>query len=126
MREVDWLVGRVLGRYQVEALLGQGGMSAVYTATDPAFRRVVAIKVLKPGVARDPELNARFLREARSMARLQHPHILPVYDVGEQDGNVFLVMQYVDGGSLHDQLAAQRRAGQLRFSRMLAVLEPVA
>src|SRR6185503_3585058 len=94
---VEDFCGRMLGRYQVEALIAHGGMAAVYRATDPSFGRTVAIKVIKPEMADDEQFIRRFLREARSIARLQHPHILPVYDVGEQGGVVYLVMQYVDG-----------------------------
>ncbi len=122
----EQFAGGALGRYQIEGLLGRGGMASVYRALDPRFDRVVAIKVLNAQLASDPHYRERFQREARSMARLQHPHILPVYDVGEQDGFVFLVMPYVTGGSLHDHLVAQRRVGQFRTTAILAILEPLA
>src|SRR5687767_6864328 len=98
---MDRLVGTTLGRYRIERLLGYGGMAWVYRAQDPAFGRTVAIKVLPPNFVEDPSVIERFLREARSMARLQHPHILPVHDVGQQQGTAYLVMLYVDGGGLH-------------------------
>lgn len=121
----EQFAGRMLGRYQLESLLGRGGMASVYRALDPLFERTVAVKVLSAQLASDPQYTERFQREARSMARLQHPHILPVYDVGEQGGVVFLVMPHIDGGSLHDRLVAQRRAGQPQLTAMLAILEPL-
>ena len=119
------LVGGMLGRYRIDRLIGRGGMATVYLALDPVFGRTVAIKVLTALLAHEAHYAERFQREARSMAQLQHPHILPVHDVGEQDGQVYLVMQYVEGGNLHEQLDAQRRAGELQIERTIAVLEAV-
>jgi len=116
----------MLGRYQIEGMLGRGGMAVVYRAHDPLFGRIVALKILAPHLGGAAQYTERFQREARAMARLQHPNILPVYDVGEQDGVAYLVMQCVEGGSLHDRLALQRRAGYVRVAEMLAILEPVA
>ena len=121
----EGLIGGTLGRYRIEGLLGRGGMATVYRALDPVFDRTVAIKVLSPQLAREAQFTERFQREARSMARLQHPHILPVHDVGEQGGSVFLVMQYVERGNLHEHLSAQRRAGELYPERALGILEAV-
>lgn len=118
--------GGTLGRYRIEGMLGRGGMAVVYRAHDPLFGRIVAVKILAPHLSGQPQYIERFQREARAMARLQHPNILPVYDVGEQDGVAYLVMQCIDGGSLHDRLALQRRAGYVHVAEMLAVLEPVA
>ncbi len=123
---MDSLVGGMLGRYRIEGWLGRGGMSTVYRALDPVFGRSVAVKVLTAQLAHDPQYTSRFQREARSMARLQHPHILPVYDVGDQNGTVFLVMQYIEGGNLHEYLAEQRRIGELYTERALGILEAVA
>ncbi|CAA9548432.1 MAG: tolB protein precursor, periplasmic protein involved in the tonb-independent uptake of group A colicins [uncultured Thermomicrobiales bacterium] len=122
---MDRLDGKTLSRYRIEAQIGRGGMASVYRATDPAFRRTVAIKVLAPHLARDPQFVERFLREAHSSAHLQHPHIIPVYDVGEQDGLAFLVMQYVDGGTLRDRLNGQE-GKRLPTAEALAILRPVA
>src|SRR6476620_1283511 len=120
---MDSLVGGMLGRYRIEGWLGRGGMSTVYRALDPVFGRSVAIKVLTAQLAHDPQYTARLQREARSMARLQHPHILPVYDVGDQNGTVYLVMQYIEGGNLHEYFAEQRRIGELYTERALGILE---
>jgi serine/threonine protein kinase/Tol biopolymer transport system component len=121
---VEDFSGRMLGRYQVEALIAHGGMAAVYRATDPSFGRTVAIKVIKPEMADDEQFIRRFLREARSIARLQHPHILPVYDVGQHDGSVYLVMQYVDGGTLGDRLHRRDQA-RMTPDEALKLLRPI-
>jgi serine/threonine protein kinase len=90
------LSGRQLGKYELREIIRRGGMSAVYEAYQPSLHRLVAVKVLAfPG---DPEFAARFEREARSIAALQHPNVVRVYDYGEQDGQAYLVMQYVEGG----------------------------
>lgn len=122
---MDNLSERTLGRYRIGAQLGRGGMATVYRAIDPAFRRTVAIKVLRTPEDQREEFGERFRREARAIARLQHPHILPVYDVGEEDGYGFLVMQYVDGGTLADALRAG--AGRsLDVPALTALLRPIA
>ncbi len=92
--------GTSLGPYQIDAPLGAGGMGEVYKATDTRLDRTVAIKVLPEHVADDPDLKQRFEREARTVAALSHPHICPVFDVGEQDGINYLVMEYLDGETL--------------------------
>lgn len=98
------LVGRSLGRYKLEKLLGQGGMAQVYRATDQKLARSVAVKVILATHAGEPQFLERFLREARVVASLEHPNILPVYDFGEDDGIPFLVMPYLDGGTLRDRM----------------------
>ncbi|HEV8653594.1 MAG TPA: protein kinase [Actinomycetes bacterium] len=99
------LVGRRLGQYELRGVIQRGGMSTVYKAWQPSLDRWVAVKVLAhPGA---PEFLARFKREARSIAQLQHPNIVPIYDYGEQDGQPYLVVQYVeDGRTLSDLLIA--------------------
>jgi WD40 repeat protein len=95
-----------VGRYRILARVGAGGMGTVYKAHDPQLQRVVAVKV--PRFAADPdgqpELVRRFLREARAAAAIRHPHVCPIYDVGEQDGRPFVVMAFVEGQSLADRL----------------------
>ena len=100
------LTGRSLGRYRLDALLGQGGMAEVFRATDTKLARTVAVKVILASHARDPHFLERFLREARTVASLEHPNILPVYDFGEDGGIPFLVMPYLPGGTLRDRLQA--------------------
>ena len=100
--------GTRLGPYEILAPLGAGGMGEVYRARDSRLDRTVAIKVLPSHVAGDLHLKQRFEREARTLASLSHPHICPVFDVGQQDGVDFLVMEYLEGETLADRLA---RAG---------------
>jgi serine/threonine protein kinase len=101
------LTGRQFGAYQIVAPLGEGGMAAVYKAYQPAVDRYVAIKVLPRQYAADPQFVARFQREAKALAQLQHPHILPVFDFGETDGYTWLVMPFVPHGTLTDLLQGQ-------------------
>jgi TolB-like protein len=91
------------GRYRLESEIGEGGMAKVYLATDVKHGRKVALKVLKPDLG-DPHTTERFLREIDVVAKLSHPHILPLFDSGEVDGLFYLVMPYVEGESLRDRL----------------------
>src|SRR5437764_1029833 len=94
----DPVVDRLLdGRYAVASRLARGGMASVYLATDVRLDRRVAVKLMHPGLAADPEFVARFNREARAAAALSHPDVVAVYDQGTDQGDVFLVMEYVDG-----------------------------
>ena len=102
------LTGRQFGQYQIVAPLGEGGMAAVYKAYQPAMERYVAIKVLPRHMASSEEFTARFKREARLLARLQHPHILPVFDYGEADSYPYIVMPFVVSGTLADLLRSRR------------------
>ena len=97
-------VGSRLGHYDVTALIGEGGMGQVYQATDTRLDRTVAIKVLPEHVAADPDRKQRFGREARTVAALNHPNICTLYDIGNQDGIDFLVMEYLDGQTLAQRL----------------------
>lgn len=101
------LSGMEFGPYRVVEPLGEGGMAAVYKAYQPAVERYVAIKVLPRRYAEAPEFDARFEREAKLLASLQHPHILPVFDFGQSEGHTFIVMPFVDGGTLADRLKGQ-------------------
>ncbi len=117
------LIGRNLGRYHLEALLGAGGMGQVYRARDPGLDRQVAVKVLAATLAQESGYLERFQREARAAGKLSHPNIVPVYDVGEQDGLMYLVMQLVPGGTLREYLA---RRGALPLGEAISILEQVA
>ena len=97
-------VGTRFGPYEVVAALGAGGMGEVYKARDTRLERTVAIKVLPEILARDPQYRERFEREARAISHLDHPHICPLYDVGNEGGTAFLVMQYLEGETLADRL----------------------
>src|SRR3972149_5985834 len=98
------LTGKQLGSYQVIAPLGEGGMAAVYKAPPPAMDRYVALKILPRHFASDPLFVGRFQQEAKVIAKLQHPHILPVFDFGEADGYTYLVMPFVESGTLTELL----------------------
>src|SRR5215207_6782111 len=102
------LVGRTLGAYRIISQVGLGGMATVFKAFQPAMNRYVAIKVLPAHLARDASFRARFHRETHTIAGLEHRYILPVYDVGEDDGIPYLVMRYTDGGTMSDLLAAHK------------------
>ncbi|MCJ7796140.1 MAG: serine/threonine protein kinase, partial [Thermoleophilia bacterium] len=99
------LPSRTFGRYILIEQLGRGGMATVFRARDPEFDRDVALKVLPEELLQDPEFRARFQREARAIARLEHPAIVPVYDIGEEQGQPFLVMRFMPGGTLGQRLA---------------------
>ncbi len=101
------LTGMQFGPYRITAPLGEGGMAAVYRAFHAATDRYVALKVLPRHYANEPEFVGRFRQEARILAKLQHPHILPVFDFGEQDGYTYLVMPFIEGGTLAQLLTGK-------------------
>src|ERR687892_209294 len=116
MMELDgWILG---GRYQLDSLLGVGGMAKVYLASDRVLERQVAVKVLSPPYAQDPSFVERFRREARSAARLSHPNIVAVFDSGSDADQPYLVMEYVAGQSLAELLARQGRLAPRRAAEL--------
>ncbi|MBL7164037.1 MAG: protein kinase [Anaerolineales bacterium] len=96
----DALVGHTLGAYQLVERLGQGGMATVYKAYEPVLDRYVAIKILPQFFARDPSFSHRFRREARAVAQLDHPNIVPIFSFGEEGEITYIAMRYVEGGTL--------------------------
>ncbi|MFG2720250.1 Stk1 family PASTA domain-containing Ser/Thr kinase [Streptomyces sp. NPDC048416] len=119
----DPLVGQVLdGRYRVDARIAVGGMATVYRAVDTRLDRVLALKVMHPGLAADATFVERFIREAKSVARLAHPNVVGVFDQGAQDQYVYLAMEYIAGCTLRDVL---RERGALQPRAALDILEPV-
>lgn len=110
--EYSRFVGKTLGQYKLEMPLGKGGMASVYRAYQASVDRYVAIKVMTPEIANDPSFVERFQREARIIAKLEHPHILPIIDFGESEGIYYIVMRYMDGGSLDDRMRQRRLAPQ--------------
>jgi serine/threonine protein kinase len=98
------MIPPLIGRYQTKRELGRGGMAAVYEAFDPEVERDVAIKVLPREAMLDPNFRARFKREAKIIAALEHPGIVPIYDFGEHDGQPYIVMRLMSGGSLQDRI----------------------
>ncbi len=118
----DPRVGSELGPYRIEAVLGRGGMGVVYLATHAGLDRRVALKLLAPDYADDEAFRARFLRESRMAAAIDHPNIIPIYEAGEVDGAYFLAMRYVAGTDLETRL----RAGPLEPREAVLMLGQVA
>lgn len=117
------LVGQQIGKYRIEGLIAYGGMAAVYRGRDTMLDRDVAIKVLEPGLAHDPAAAERFRREAITAANLEHPNIVPVYDVREMDGLSYIAMRYVPGETLRERL---RREGRLPLDQIGAIVRALA
>src|SRR5437868_11779843 len=97
-----------IGKYEVMAEIGSGAMGTIYRARDRVLDRELALKVLRSGAEMDPELKERFYREARACARLGHPNIITVYDLGEADGNVYIAMELLSGCDLRHDLQENR------------------
>jgi CHASE2 domain-containing sensor protein len=113
----------VIGGYKVEALLGRGGMAAVYRATQLALQRPVALKLIAPAVANEPAYRERFLRESRLAAIVEHPNVIPIYEAGDDAGLLFIAMRYVDGVDLEavlQRLGALEPADAVRVATQLA------
>ena len=105
------LAGQSIGQYELQELLGLGGMGAVYRAFQPSLKRSVAIKILTPALAQQPGYLERFNREAETAAGLEHSHIVPIYDHGTENGTSYVVMRYLTGGTLADRMRRQRDEG---------------
>lgn len=119
----DPLVGQTLdGRYRVDARIAAGGMATVYRAVDTRLDRILALKVMHPALAADPGFVDRFIREAKSVARLAHPNVVAVFDQGTHGPYTYLAMEYVSGCTLRDVL---RERGALQPRAALDILEPV-
>ena len=102
----------LVGRYSLESEIGRGGMGIVYLAHEVALDRPVALKLLPPDMAVQPALRERFLREARTAAKLSHPNVVPIYSVDEIDDFVCFVMAYIDGGTLATVLETELIEGE--------------
>ncbi len=119
----DPMIGRVLdGRYRVGPRIARGGMATVYEATDLRLDRLCALKVMHSGLGDDDDFAARFVREARSAARLSHPNVVGVFDQGDDDGTLFLAMEYIPGHTLRDLI---RKEAPMSPAKALAVIDPV-
>jgi serine/threonine-protein kinase len=121
----DSLVGTTLhGKYRIDERISEGGMGAVYRGTHVLMEKTVAIKVLRPSLAADEKIVARFSREARAASRISHPHALSVTDFGEEEnGVVFLVMEYLDGQTLKELIRAK---GPMPLPRVVEIMKQVA
>src|SRR5437763_3408500 len=97
---MDTRLGTQLAGYRIEEVVGRGGMSVVYRAEHLRLKRKVALKLLAPELGQDAHFRERFLRESELAASLDHPHIVPIYDAGEAEGQLYIAMRYVPGGDL--------------------------
>jgi ABC-type branched-subunit amino acid transport system substrate-binding protein/streptogramin lyase len=115
--------GELFAGYRVESMVGRGGMGVVYRATDLSLERPVALKLIAPELAENERFRERFLREPRLAASLDHPHVIPIHEAGEHDGQLYLAMRFVDGEDLKTLL---EREGKLPPERTLAILDQIA
>ena len=122
-QEQDSMIGRAFGHCRIQRKLGAGGMGAVYMAHHSGLNKPVAIKVLPSNLAENPEYIERFKREARLAAKLEHPNVVQVFDVGDQDGVYYLAMQYVEGKAV-DRILKERK--KLSVGESTAIVKRVA
>jgi len=119
----DSLIGQTLaGKYRIDEKISEGGMGSVYRGTHVLMEKTVAVKVLRPSLAADEKIVARFSREARAASRISHPHALSVTDFGEDEGRVFLVMEYLQGRTLKEVI---RSEGPMTLSRVVQIVKQV-
>jgi YVTN family beta-propeller protein len=116
-------IGSVLAGYRIEGLAGEGGMGRVYRATQIGLNRQVAVKLIAPELATEPDFRTRFTRESRLTASIEHPNVIPVYEAGEADGRLFIAMRWVEGTDLRSVILTD---GRLEPERAVAIAEQVA
>jgi Tol biopolymer transport system component len=111
------------GKYRIEFELGRGGFGAVFQAVDTTLERTIALKILDPLLMRDGNWVMNFRKEARVMAKLEHPHIVPIYETGEEDGRLYIAMKLIEGGNL---AAYIRQHGRLSWNESLRIVQEIA
>jgi serine/threonine protein kinase len=121
------LAGKTVGKYKLLERLGHGGMAEVYKAHHPKLDRTVAVKVLHGYLAEGEDFLARFEREARAVASLRHPHIVQIHDFDVDDGTYYMVMEFIDGGTLQDRMAELTKSGKyMPVNQVLGILKQIA
>src|SRR5262245_2613309 len=108
-----------IGKYDVVRLIGEGGMGRVYEASDPVINRRVAIKTISQQVLQNADTRARFLFEAQAAGQLNHPNLITIHDVGEDNGMPFIVMEYLEGEELTGIIAKERLALEMKLRVMI-------
>src|ERR1700709_2437929 len=116
----EFAPGDVFVNHRIVGLAGRGGMGVVYRAIDLDLARAVALKVIAPALADDPDFRARFVAESKAAAAIEHPNVIPVYYAGERDGVLFIVMRYIDGPDLRALVRAQGRLDAERAAHIVA------
>src|SRR3712207_1329018 len=113
-------IGSTVGGYRIESVAGRGGMGVVYVATQLRLNRRVALKVIAPDLAEDPGFRERFTTESQIAASIDHPNVIPVYEAGEHDGQLYLSMRYVEGTDLGKLLRAEGRLEPRRAAYIIS------
>jgi serine/threonine protein kinase/DNA-binding beta-propeller fold protein YncE len=116
-------IGSVLAGYRIEGLAGEGGMGRVYRATQMGLNRQVALKLIMPELATEPDFRARFERESRLTASIEHPNVIPVYEAGDAEGQLFIAMRWVEGTDMRSVILTE---GRLEADRAIGIVEQVA